>query len=95
MSEAEFQKLLAANSELGVQSSFGGPVQEVRCEPHRAAIPLQDEYEYQQAVIARCDALGEPYSLIYAIPNGQVRPGQRRICACLSPAMGRAHCTLS
>ncbi len=37
----------------------------------------RNEHEFQRAVIAMCDRLGGLYSLVYAIPNGQVRPGQR------------------
>lgn len=37
----------------------------------------RNEHEFQRAVIAMCDRLGGLYALVYAIPNGQVRPGQR------------------
>lgn len=64
--------------------------------------PWASEHAFQAAVIAECDQraiLQLEYGLIYAIPNGQYRPGQRQEAGiragmpdlCLPVARGGSH----
>lgn len=75
-SDQEFAKMLA-NMDLSIAA---GSTWTPTATPRTPIVGWANEHEFQQAVIAECDrcALLDPdYGLIYAIPNGQVRPGQR------------------
>lgn len=81
MTERELAEMLKNNPDLGIDDGMVNYSRNSNSSPKpKAPQPKLSEHEFQAAVIAECDKqsiLRVEYGLIFAIPNGQYRQGQR------------------